>query len=303
MSEDISPSSVLMIRPSRFGLNTETADDNIFQANSTSIPEKLNEKALHEFEELERKLNLAGINTIVFDQSDHCSSPDAIFPNNWISFHNGQVVIYPMFSEVRRTERRMDVIQLIEKKLNYSVDQILDWSHYEENGLFLEGTGSLVIDRENKHVYSGISERSRIELISLWAKKMNYSYTSFHTELEGIPIYHTNVMMASGPDAIVVCTEVIRNKSERLQLERQLAASGKRIISISANQVKEFAGNIIFLRGLRGRGFWVMSDRARDAFDDAQIRELEKSGQLLSTSIPTIEKYGGGSARCMLCEL
>lgn len=297
------PSNVLMIRPSQFGLNYETADDNIFQANSTSIPEKLNDKALEEFEELRGKLDLAGINTTVFNQSDHCASPDAVFPNNWISFHDGKVILYPMYSEIRRTERRMDVIQLIEKELDYTVDEILNWSHYEENGLFLEGTGSLVIDRENKHIYSGISERSRIELISLWAKKMNYNYTSFHTELDEKPIYHTNVMMASGPEAIVVCTEVIRNKSERIQLERQLESSGKSIISISAEQVKNFAGNIIFLRGLRGRGFWVMSERAREAFSDDQINELEKSGRILSSPLPTIEKYGGGSARCMICEV
>lgn len=303
MSDELLPSNVLMIRPSHFGLNTETVEDNVFQANSTSIPEKLNDKALMEFEELRKKLNLAGINPIVFDQANHCSSPDAIFPNNWISFHDGRVIVYPMFSEVRRSERRMDVIQHIEKQLDYPVDEILDWSHYEENGLYLEGTGSLVIDRENKHIYSGISERSRIELISLWAKKMNYDYTSFHTELEGKPIYHTNVMMASGPEAIVVCTSVIRNKSERLQLERQLEQSGKTIIHLSTDQVKDFAGNIIFLRGLRGRGFWVMSDRARSAFSEGQIEKLEESGQILSVPLPTIEKYGGGSARCMLCEL
>jgi len=290
-----------MIRPAHFGANPETANDNSFQSKGTP-PANLAELARSEFDALVEELRLSGIDVMVFEDRENLVLPDAVFPNNWLSFHgNGVVFIYPMHPPSRRAERRDDIVSLCEQRGWHPVSQVMDWSHYEQLDQSLEGTGSLVVDKENRHVYAALSNRTRVELVSLWARKMEYEYTAFHTEWKGKPLYHTNVMMSVGPTEIIACPSVITNKSERIRFERMLGDSNKTIVEITSEQIGSFCGNVIALNGLHGTPTWWMSETAYRAFTQTQKKQLEAHSRIKWQPIPTIEKFGGGSVRCMIC--
>ena len=295
------PSRILMIRPAHFGANPETAADNPFQS-TQETPSDLSQQALREFDALVDELQLSGVEVLVIEDREKTVLPDAVFPNNWLSFHsNGAVFIYPMHPPSRRAERRDDIVPLIQQQGLHPVEEVMDWSHYEQLDQALEGTGSLVVDEDNRRVYAALSTRTRVELVSLWARKMEFEYTAFHTSHRGMPIYHTNVMMSVGPTEIVACPAVIHNKSERLQFERALATSGKTIVEITPEQVDAFCGNIIALRGLHGTPTWWMSETAHRHFRLNQLEQLEQHSRIKFHPIPTIEKFGGGSLRCTIC--
>lgn len=298
--------NLLMIRPVQFKFNEETASSNAFQDASahTLQPSLTQADALREFDEMANRLKSAGVNVLVFDDVANSYSPDSIFPNNWVSFHHsGKVVLYPMQAENRRAERRMDIIQALQK--DFQVDVVLDFSHFEGEGKFLEGTGSLVLDRMHRIAYACLSSRTNEDVLAAWAKQMNgYKIVKFHAnDQNNLPIYHTNVMMCIGNTFAVVCLDAITNPDERLQVRDILEKSGKHIIPISLEQMANFAGNMLLISKKNGHRMLVMSTRAYHSLTKAQIDELDDYAEIMHFDLDMIEKCGGGSARCMLAEI
>ncbi len=299
-------SHILMIRPVRFAFNEQTAASNAFQ-DPTALPEAetVQEKALREFDVMVENLRGLGIDITIVEDTPDPHTPDAIFPNNWISFHrhgNGTVYLYPMQAHNRRLERRSDIIELLKRK--FHISKIVDLSHYETENKFLEGTGSLVLDRDYRVAYACLSPRTDAELLNEFAQKMDYRVVSFHaTDEQQTPIYHTNVIMCVGERFVVICLECIADEAERKQVERMLQETNKEVIEISIDQVHRFAGNMLQLRIRRGEGLLVMSSQAYYALLPDQIRKLEKYTQITYSDLATIERNGGGSARCMIAEI
>jgi hypothetical protein len=297
-------SHILMVRPYQFGFNEETAADNAFQTNDQSLSqEEIQEKALAEFDAFVEKLMSVGVDVIVVEDLEEPHTPDAIFPNNWITFHQrGMVATYPMFSSVRRKERREDIVNMVSGQFGFR-DRI-HFEQLEAQNAFLEGTGSLILDRLNKIAYACLSERTHKQGLKEFCKWMGYKEVSFTAvDGQGTRIYHTNVMMALGKDFAVICMDAIQNAEERNKVEESLQQTGKEIIEITLEQMNAFAGNMLQVAAKDGQSYLVMSEQAKNSLTDGQISQIEKHTQILSSPIPTIEAYGGGSVRCMMAEI
>lgn len=296
-------SSFFLIRPSAFGSNPQTAGDNSFQANSSNSGDNdIQSTALTEFDLMLEKLKSYDLDPIVFEDAISPVTPDAVFPNNWISTHDGGVVVtYPMWSDIRRKERRDDILDFLDDKLDYK--RRYSFEYLEEEGLFLEGTGSMVLDRANKIIYAALSNRTSIKALDKYAVLMGYRTVHFHTSFEGKPVYHSNVMMSIASDFVIVCPEVVYEDEERNKLMNSLEGTGRSIVEIDIQQMKSFAGNVLQVENKNAGAVTLMSETARDSFKPNQMDIIRDSGQVISFSIPTIEKYGGGSVRCMIAEL
>jgi hypothetical protein len=294
-------SKVLMIRPLHFVYNAETAVNNSFQIKGDQ--ENLSEKAVQEFDGFVTLLRGKGIDVTVVEDSPDPHTPDAIFPNNWISFHSsGVYCLYPMFAPNRRMERKAEVISIIRKKFHYQ--QLVDFTNYESENLFLEGTGSMVLDREKKLAYACLSPRTSIVVLQDFCRKLNYKAVAFHAASEnGLAIYHTNVMMCVADRFVVICLDSITDASEKKYVEEIILQSGKDIIPISYSQMNLFAGNMLQLENDQKEKILVMSSAAWNALLPAQIERLEKYNSILHSSLQQIETNGGGSARCMIAEI
>ena len=297
-----------MIRPVAFRRNEQTAVNNYYQKTENGLlPATVNAKAQNEFDHLVLKLEEAGVNVIVVNDTVTPDTPDSIFPNNWISFHErADVNLYPMFAENRRLERREDVMDILEEN-GFYIEQLVDYSAAENDEVYLEGTGSLVLDRENGKAYCCISPRSDEELMIEFCEDFEMDpviFDAFHTVGgERKPIYHTNVMMSVGEKFAVICADAIDDAKERKMVLDCLKSDGKEIILITEAQVNDFAANILQVRGDDDKRIIVMSESAYKSFTPAQLKVLEKHGEILSSDLTTIETYGGGSARCMMAEV
>ena len=300
--------SILMIRPVAFRMNEQTAVNNYYQKVLEGLTkEEVNAKAQLEFDTFVTKLRILGIQVCVVDDILSSNTPDSIFPNNWISFHeNGDVVLYPMFAENRRAERREDVLDILEDN-GFVINEIMDYTSAEEDGFFLEGTGSIVLDRVNGKAYCALSPRSDEELFIEFCEDFEYSpilFEAFQTvNGERKLIYHTNVMMCVGDTFAVVCAECIDDKKERKIVLDSLRGDGKEVILISEEQLNHFAGNMLELRGTDDRPYLVMSQSAFQSLTKKQIAQLEEHVTIVSSNLDTIEACGGGSARCMMAEI
>ncbi|MEO5909394.1 MAG: arginine deiminase-related protein [Pelobium sp.] len=295
-------SNLLMIRPVAFGLNIQTAASNAFQ-NRTALQEKVQEKALAEFDDFVAKLSANGIEVTVIDDTLKPHTPDSIFPNNWISFHeDGSVYLYPMQAENRRLERREDLIDELSKQ--FLITEINDLSFTEERGEYLEGTGSMVLDREHKIAYACLSIRTQEKVLDIFCKESGYKAVKFHALDENqMAIYHTNVMMCVGESFIVICLEAVPDENEKVMLMKSFEATKKEVVLISLAQMNQFAGNMLEVKNKKEENFVVMSESAFRSLNPAQIAQLEKYATLLYSPIPTIEENGGGSVRCMMAEI
>ena len=300
--------SILMIRPVAFRMNEQTAVNNYYQkVLDNLLPATVNAKAQQEFDAFVEKLRAVGVNVIVVDDTLNPDTPDSIFPNNWISFHeNADVVLYPMFAENRRKERREEVLDLLEEQ-DFEIENIVDYTDAEEDGYYLEGTGSIVLDRTNAKAYCALSPRADEELFIEFCEDFDMHpviFEAFQTvDGERKLIYHTNVMMCIGETFAVICSDCIDDKKERKMVLDFLKADGKEIILITEKQVNNFAGNMLEVRGSNDKKYLVMSDSAHQSLTAKQIEQLEKHAQIISSSLDTIEACGGGSARCMMAEI
>lgn len=300
--------SILMIRPVAFRMNEQTAVNNYYQKVLDGLsPETANAKAQAEFDAFVDKLRSKGIDVIVVEDTLAPDTPDSIFPNNWISFHeNKDVALYPMFAENRRQERRDDILDILEER-GFEIENVVDYTSAEEDNIFLEGTGSMIIDRPNQKVYCALSPRADEELLIEFCEDFEYTPIIFEAYQtvngERKLIYHTNVMMCIGETFAVVCADSIDDKKERKMVLDSLREDGKEIILITEDQVNNFAGNMLHVRGAEDKSYIVMSAAAHQALTPQQIAQLEKHGEILSSSLDTIEACGGGSARCMMAEV
>jgi len=296
---------ILMIRPVRFGFNEQTATSNAFQnqAFGKETQASSQEIALKEFDEMVAQLRKAGVDIIVIEDTPNPHTPDSIFPNNWISFHNdGTVILYPMQAENRRLERREDIVNGLQEK--FHVNKIIDLSSFEQEEKFLEGTGSMVLDRKNKIAYACISPRTHQEVLAEFALQTNYQIVAFEAvDGNGKQIYHTNVLMCVGDMFSVVCLEAVPDLDERLQLRNSLESNGKRIVEITLAQMNQFAGNMLEVRSEKGDKMLVMSNAAYYSLTSSQIKILEDYCTIHHFDLSMIEGNGGGSARCMMAEV
>ena len=300
--------SILMIRPVAFRMNEQTAVNNYYQkVIENLLPATVNAKAQEEFDVFVSKLRKVGVHVIVVDDTLEPSTPDSIFPNNWISFHeNGDVILYPMFAENRRLERREDILDILEDE-GFVINEIMDYTSAEEDGFFLEGTGSIVLDRENDKAYCALSPRADEELFIEFCEDFEYNpilFEAFQTVgTERKLIYHTNVMMSVGETFAIICAESIDDKKERKIVLDSLRGDEKEIILITEDQVNNFAGNMLEVKGYDDKRYLVMSTSAYNSLTKKQIAQIEEHVTILSSSLDTIEACGGGSARCMMAEI
>lgn len=299
--------SIVMIRPIAFRMNEQTAVNNYYQkVLDNLLPSTVNAIAQEEFDTFVDKLKSVGVDVIVFEDSLTPDTPDSIFPNNWISFHeNADVTLYPMFAENRRLERREDILDLLEEK-GFQIENIVDYTEAELDGFFLEGTGSIVLDRANGKAYCALSPRADEELFIEFCEDFDMHpviFEAFQTvEGERKLIYHTNVMMCIGETFAVICSDCIDDKKERKMVLDTLKQDGKEVILITEKQVNNFAGNMLEVKGT-DKNYIVMSDSAFNILTPKQIEQLEKHAEILHSSLDTIEACGGGSARCMMAEV
>lgn len=300
--------TILMIRPVNFRMNEQTAVNNFYQKELNSLlPAAINAKAQKEFDDYVEKLNNIGVTVVVVNDTDVFDTPDAIFPNNWVSFHqNGTIGVYPMFAENRRLERREDVFVKLEET-GFIINDIVDYTSAEEEGIFLEGTGSVVLDRVNRKAYCAISPRADEDLFIEFCEDFEYFPVIFNANqtVDGKrkAIYHTNVMMCIGETFAVICLSSIDDKKERKNVINHLKQDGKDIIDITEAQVNSFAGNMLQVKGANNTLYLIMSESAYNCLTSTQIQKLEKHSAILSSSLNTIETCGGGSARCMMAEV
>ena len=297
--------TVLMIEPVAFGYNAQTAENNYFQINSENENTQL--KALAEFNAFVEKLRSHGINVIVVKDTLEPYTPDSIFPNNWVSFSpEGRVVLYPMFAPNRRDERRMDIIEKL-KNEGFEVKEIVDFTQSEKENKFLEGTGSIIFDQDNKIAYGSVSVRLDENLFREFCTKIGFKPIVFHSyqtiDQKRMPIYHTNVMMCMADKFAVICLDCIDDETERQQVIETIEKSGKEIIAITEEQMHNFAGNMLQLHNDKGEKFLIMSQTAYSSLTQEQIKNIEKYSQIISSDLRTIEINGGGGARCMLAEV
>ena len=300
-------STILMVEPTAFYYNPETAVNNYFQTETTASQEEIQQEALQEFTGMVSSLRSKGVNVITIKDTPKPHTPDSIFPNNWISFHEeGTVVLYPMFAKNRRDERREeDVLGVLEEK-NFFIHDIIDFSSAEEDEVYLEGTGSIILDREYELAYACTSKRTDEELFVEFCEELEYTPVIFHANQtvngERKPIYHTNVMMCIADKYAVICLDSIDDKKEKKMVCDYLLESEKEIIAITEAQMHQFAGNMLQVGGL-GQPYLVMSQTAYDSLTEDQIKKIENYNPILPVKIDLIEKLGGGSARCMMAEV
>ncbi|MCD2260559.1 citrulline utilization hydrolase CtlX [Psychroserpens luteolus] len=299
--------TILMIRPVNFRMNEETAVNNYFQEELNLKNAEINIKAQEEFDAFVQKLRAVGVTVIVEEDIKSQDTPDSIFPNNWISFHeNGDVGLFPMFAKNRRRERREDVLIRLENE-GFKIENIIDYTSAEDEGIFLEGTGSLLLDRVNSKAYCALSARADEELFIEFCEDFEYTPVVFtaNQTVDGkrLPIYHTNVMMCLAEKFSVICLDSIDDKKERKNVIKHLKADGKSIIDITEAQMHRFAGNMLQVKGHNDQRYLVMSKAAHDSLTPKQIVDIEKFCPILSSSLETIETCGGGSARCMMAEV
>jgi hypothetical protein len=296
-----------MIRPVNFRMNEQTAVNNYYQEDLSIKNAEINKKAQLEFDDYVVKLKSFGINVIVISDTLENDTPDSIFPNNWISFHeNGTIAIYPMFAENRRLERREDVLDTLEKN-GFLIENVVDYTSAEEQDVFLEGTGSMILDRQNQKAYCALSPRADEELFIEFCEDFEYTpviFTANQTvNSSREAIYHTNVMMCVAETFAVICLSSIDDKKERKQVLKSLKQDKKEVIDISEDQVTNFAGNMLQVLGNNNERFLIMSQAAYDSLTKDQINRIEKHCKIISSSLSTIETCGGGSARCMMAEV
>lgn len=296
-------STILMIRPAAFGFNEQTAENNFFQKEATTPAEEPQQKVLEEFDNMTRVLVDQDIEVLVLDDTPEPPKPDAIFPNNWLcTLPSGIVAVFPMYAANRRIEKRDDILQWLAE--NYTVAGVEDWSEYEAEGRFLEGTGSMVMDHNNKMIYACRSARTDAAVLEKFAAAHGYNAIAFTAaDRTGRPVYHTNVMMCIGDRFAVVCTDAIPDETERIAVTQLLESSGREIVRISLDQMHAFAGNMLQLQNISGQQFIVLSKTAWDSLQDEQRQKLQSCATLLPIDIPTIEQVEGGSVRCMMAEI
>lgn len=297
-------SHLLMVRPVSFGYNEETATNNAFQVNDPSLdPQQVRQKAVEEFDEMVHRLRDTGINVHVVDDSVSPTKPDAVFPNNWVTFHeNGTVVTYPMHAPTRRLERREDIIEALGKR--FQVKQRIHLEEAEGEERFLEGTGSLILDRPNRIAYACRSPRTDEQLLDVFCERMDYQKVLFTAvDADGKQIYHTNVMMALGAAFVVICLDAVPDADEQNMLRERFADTDKAVIEISLPQMMQFAGNMLQVANANGDTFLLMSEQAYQSLSEEQLEQIKAHTTPLYSPLDTIERYGGGSARCMMAEV
>jgi len=300
--------TVLMIRPVQFRMNEQTSVNNYYQKDlENALPEAVNKMAVKEFDAMVKKLKKAGIKVIVVKDTKEFDTPDSIFPNNWISFHaNGTIGLYPMFAENRRLERKESVLEAVEAE-GFIVKNVVDYTAAETDSLFLEGTGSILLDRVNNKAYCAISDRADEELFIEFCEDFEYTpvvFSAYQTVNDKRKkIYHTNVMMSIGDKFAVLCPASIDDKKERKSLIKHLQDDGKKVIEISEDQVNSFVGNMLQLKGSDDTSYLAMSESALNSLRPAQVQLIESYATIISSPLDTIESCGGGSARCMMAEV
>ncbi|WP_334055652.1 citrulline utilization hydrolase CtlX [Polaribacter sp. P097] len=299
--------SILMIRPVNFRMNEQTAVNNYYQEDLSIKNVEINKKAQLEFDNYVNKLKSFGIEVIVISDNLENDTPDSIFPNNWISFHaNGTVAVYPMFAENRRLERREDVLEKLEEN-GFVIENVVDYTSAEEQNIFLEGTGSMILDRQNQKAYCALSPRADEELFIEFCEDFEYTPVIFtaNQTVNGAreAIYHTNVMMCVAETFAVICLSCIDDKKELKHVLKSLKEDKKEVIDISEEQVTNFAGNMLQVQGANNERFLIMSQSAYDCLTKDQINRIQKHCKIISSSLSTIETCGGGSARCMMAEV
>jgi hypothetical protein len=294
-------SNILMIRPVAFAYNAQTAVNNAFQV--VGAENNIQEKALQEFDAFVEKLRLNGINVTAVNDTPEPHTPDSIFPNNWISFHNtGTIVLYPMYAENRRLERKHSVVDVVKK--SFFIKNTIDYSKFEEQDKFLEGTGSMVLDRDKSIAYACLSPRTDKELFKQFCEELSYHPVVFTAiDKNGLQIYHTNVMMCVADKYVVICLDSIASKNEREYVVNTIHNSGKEIIEITFDQMNRFAGNMLQVNNVSGEKFLIMSVQAYESLTEEQINKLSAYNKIIHSSLHTIESNGGGSARCMIAEI
>ena len=296
-----------MVRPANFGFNPETAANNFYQKRDNRDPQEINKIAQKEFDGFVGLLEAKEVNVVVVEDTVEPKKTDAIFPNNWFSTHeDGRVILYPMFSPNRRQERRKDIIEILMKK-GYKISDIIDLTFFENDEQYLEGTGSLILDRVNKVAYACRSQRTHLVPLAYFGRIMEYEIVDFDaTQVisgEISPIYHTNVMMHIGTEIAVVCLDSIPLASEKLRVQEYLEKTGKKMIPITAKQKFQFAGNMLEIKNQNGGKLTVMSDAAFQSLGQVQVQTIQRYTDIVVPNIATIEKLGGGSARCMMAEI
>lgn len=299
--------TILMVRPVNFRMNEQTAVNNYFQEDPHLKNVEINRKAQEEFDQFVKVLRDNGVNVITISDNMERDTPDSIFPNNWVSFHdNGTVCVYPMFAENRRKERREDIFELLEDN-GFVINNFMDYTDAEEEEVFLEGTGSILLDRVNQKAYCALSERAHEDLFIEFCEDFDCFPVIFHAnqtvEGERLPIYHTNVMMAMAETFAVICLDSIDDKKERKNVVEHIKMDGKEIIRITEEQMCHFAGNMLQVIGADDKRFMVMSTQAYNSLTQEQITAIEKHCLIIHSPLDTIETCGGGSARCMMAEV
>lgn len=290
-----------MIRPVLFGYNAQTAVNNAFQM--AGDDDNVQNKALEEFDTFVKVLRSNGVSVTVVEDTPKPHTPDSIFPNNWISFHsNGAVVLYPMYAENRRMERKQHVLETISE--SFAIERIIDLTHYEDDNIFLEGTGSMVLDRDKRIAYACISARTDKTVLEDFCDQAMYHSEAFEAvDKNGSAIYHTNVMMCVGDKYVVICLDSIHIASEREHVINTIKHSGKEIVDITLDQMNHFAGNMLQVATSKGEKLLVMSTQAYESLTEEQVKKLASYNRIVHSSLNTIEKNGGGSARCMMAEI
>ena len=302
-------SSIMMIRPVAFRFNEQTAVNNYYQQVLEGLTaDQVQAQAQNEFDTFVEKLRAKGVEVVVVEDTLEPNTPDSIFPNNWISFHqDGRVGLYPMCAENRRLERRDDILTILKDEHNFTINEVIDFSHYESEDLFLEGTGSMLLDRVNKIVYAALSLRTDAKILADFCEHFDYKAVAFTSNqtvgTERLAIYHTNVMMCLGEGFAVLCADTVDDEVERKALVDSLEATDKEVIYITEAQKHRFAGNMLQVESKTGEKYLVMSTSAHQSLSPEQVEQIEKHCQILSSSLDTIEACGGGSARCMMAEI
>lgn len=304
-----STQNILMIRPATFRMNEQTAINNHYQQTPKGLHEKdVLTQALAEFDGLAAVLRENGVRVHIFDADEEQDTPDALFPNNWISFHHDGVVgLYPMFAENRRSERREDVIVDLEHRYGFDIQEVIDFTEFESHKKFLEGTGSIVLDRQHHRAYAALSPRTDRLAFEHFCQVLNFEgivFTARQSTAEGrSPIYHTNVMMSIGSTFSAICLSAIDDEDERTMVKESLAENGLEIIDLSEDQINHFAGNMLEVLSQSGERLIVMSAQAEQSLTNEIKNRLSSHGRIISSPLETIESCGGGSARCMLAEI
>jgi len=298
-------SQLLMVRPANFSSNKETIETNKFQNDITpDSKNNIQAQALSEFDKMVKLLRDHEISVIDIDDIKELENTDAVFPNNWVSFHqDNTVVLYPMMARSRRTEKRYDILEYLTKYQSFKIDRVIDMSYLEEENLFLEGTGSMIFDRVNKTVFACKSSRTSLEALEIFCRDMGYNPIVFEAIIDNYPIYHTNVMMSLGKKTAFLCSESIKDEADNLLIKNYFKDLEKNIIEISPQQMNNFAGNVIEVENTKGVSHIIMSEKAYQALDHKQLDSINSASNIIAIPLETIERYGGGSARCMVAEI